>query len=259
MYSHSLKKSGITAVIPNFRRFWLLFTYFAWFLLYYSFIIVSSDIVLTLAVIVIGALIIGIIQGIFANRLLTIIQYWIFVVLSGILAGLVWTILFVLTLVLLMANIAFIDLGDGTIQVLGSLTLIQLSYAIISLGFTYGFWYKIIKPIYYSPRLSDRQRLLYEGLITNAGSIYLAITIGFIFLLLFASNFTLSHVLGFLTSGWVFASLTYSGFQEIYEQNKFLKIFKEKSRKKTIVIEPETDTEPKKETETEIDSNVDPV
>jgi hypothetical protein len=87
----------------------------------------------------------------------------------------------------------------------------------------------------------------------------MAVTIGFILLLVFASNFALSHALGFLTSGWVFASLSYSGFQEIYEQNKFLKVFKEKSLKKTTDVEPEAETEPKAEIETDIDSNVDPV
>ncbi|MHA2279260.1 MAG: hypothetical protein ACXAC2_26055, partial [Candidatus Kariarchaeaceae archaeon] len=125
------------------------------------------------------------------------------------------------------------------------------------------FWNKVVKPIYNSPRLSDRQRLLYEGLVTNAGTIYLALTIGFILLIIFGSNFTLSHVLGFLSSGWVFASLTYSGFQEIYEQNKFLKIFNEKSHKKITEgetkAETETETEKKTVIETDVNSNVDPV
>ncbi|OLS24939.1 MAG: hypothetical protein HeimC3_18150 [Candidatus Heimdallarchaeota archaeon LC_3] len=221
---YTIRKKSISDVYPRFRIYWFILNAFFWFILYFSFQIVSPDILLGVLTIVLGSLLLGFSQGIFLNKLFPILKYWIAMVVLGILIGILWMFFFFGSLILFSlfsVEFAFILTTDENLQVLLIVALIPLSYSLIFLIFTHGFWSKVIKPFGNSNKLSDKNRIIFEGLILNAISIYFAITISFVALIIFASN----YFYGYLLSALTFSYTTYTGINQIYQHNDIIKEF----------------------------------
>lgn len=210
------------------RYLWYLSSILSWILLnaiYFYFSDLNNNIVLLVSLIL-CVLLIGFIQDLNINRILSIFPYWLLIVILGFLSGLIWLVAFFGSLVLILVIVAvfttnLIPTFGQTLAVITTVAAIPTSYAIIFVLFTYGIWYRFIKPLHSSHRLSERNKLILEGVVAVAISIFISISFDAVLLVLFANNYMISCIL----SAIPFSILTYSSFSEIYTQNSFFNVF----------------------------------
>lgn len=166
-----------------------------------------------------------IIQELIARQQINIFPYWTFILLVGSLLG------FVCSLIFIGGILSFVLLtGYTTLQVQGNtgiiLTIIAIPSAagLIFVLMVYIFWHRIVKPIHDSKRLSDKNKLLVEGIVSVLISVFISICAYVAFLILTISNL----VVAYFFACFVFSYLTFSGFRDICSENVFFNVFKPK-------------------------------
>jgi hypothetical protein len=231
--AESLSKKNPLGQLKNTKFLWYIGTIFSWSILYFTFLelTISIDIVIFPLVTIGCIFLIGFLQGLIVNRMINILKYWILIVIFGFIFGIVWMIAFLGTLFLIVTfSTFFVDsLEIGNLSTILVSFVIPITYGLVFVAFTYGVWYKIIKPIHESNRLNEKKKLLLEGSVAIAVSLYIALSLNVVSLIAFAGNFVIACIL----SAFTFSFLSYSGFKEIFDMNLIFNIFPVKETKLT--------------------------
>ena len=206
------------------RYLWYLTSMLSWILLnltYFYFSGLNNNTILLVSLIL-GIFFIGLIQDLSVNGILSIFTYWLIIVILGFLSGLIWLSAFSGSLILILVLVTIFTTNliptiGYTLGIITTITTIPITYALIFVLFIYGIWNKFIKPLHNSHRLSERNKLILEGTVAVAISIFISISFDAVVLVIFANNYIISCLL----SSIPFALLTYSSFSEIYTQNAF--------------------------------------
>ncbi len=176
--------------------------------------------------IILPIILVIVIQEIIAGRYLKIFPYWTLILIVGLILGTICSILFIgiiLFSVLYTSNYATtlspVIGKDSSIflTVIASLLTPGIMFAIL----IYIFWYRIVKPLHSSAKLKEKNKILLEGFVAVIVSVIISISMYAAVLILSFSNVTIAVLFGSLT----FSYLTFSGFNEIFTENKFLHVF----------------------------------
>ena len=216
----------------NSRLIWYFLSIFSWSsLLFFAHEQYGKIDILLLITVMIGVVfLIGILQNISIHGLLGIYPYWIIIVVLGFLGGFIWIIMFLGSLFGIMLGSAILttslaNIVGETISTTLTIFVIPTTYSLVFLVFTYGIWYKFLKPMHNSNRMTERSKLLLEGIVAIAVSLFISLSLYVAFSVIFASNFLIATLLSSLP----FSILSYSGFKEIYEENAIFNVFKIKN------------------------------
>lgn len=201
----------------TFSIFWYPINLIFYALLYYSIFLLNNDYLALIIGIVCSSILLGIFQGVMINRFLPILIRWIILVPIAIISGLLWTGIFLGTLIV---GMLFATTSLGEFYQL-AFVVVPVSYGIIFYFSTYWVWHHIIVPIENSSYLSPKNKILFVGFIFIAGSVYLCANLNFAILVMTANNLQI----GAFFSGLLFTFIAKSGVKEMMFENMLAKTF----------------------------------
>lgn len=216
------------------------FTYLIWygastlsiFLIYlvYTLYLQNKNIPLFLLGIIISLMLLILLQEIIISKYMKMFPYWAFTLITGIFLGFLWSILFIGTLIYMVIQSGIFATSlkptfGKNISLILSIVIMPFTTALIFVIFTYGLWHKVVKPIHKSSKLSEKHKLLFEGIIAIVVSVFSALSIYVALIILLFSN----SMVAFIISAFVFSYMTFSGFKEIYSENAFFGVFEIKA------------------------------
>lgn len=182
----------------------------------------------TLLIILAIFIIVILVQELLANQYIKIFPYWSFILIVGTILGIISSIIllgaiFSFPLLVGIFTTSLKGQFGNTVSVILSGILIPLSGAVVFLIITIFFWYGIVKPIQKSEKISEKKKLLFEGIVMILVIVFVTINVYLALILISLNNFTVAY----LITSVAFSYFTFSSFKEICSENLYMNVFKE--------------------------------
>ncbi len=196
------------------------------YLIYYQFLNDQNLPTFLLGVIV-SFLILIVLQELIVSKYIKMFPYWTFSLTLGIALGLLWSLLFIGSLFVIVVQSGALALnlkpyiGSSASAVL-TIIVIPTSVSLVFLIFTYIIWYRVVKPLHKSSKLSEKNKILFEAIVAIVVSVFSSLSIYVALFIISLSN----SLLAFIISSLVFSYMTFAGFKEVYSENIFFNVFK---------------------------------
>ena len=194
--------------------------------LFYNYYLHNSNIDFLILGVIISIFLVVIFQELAVKKHLDMFPYWAIILISGIILGCIFCLMFVGSLFYFVyqSSIFTASLSDKygkNVSLILSVVLIPTVAAVIFVLFTYVLWFQVVKPIHNSSKLSEKNKLLFEGIISISVAVFVSLTL-YVGLLIILFN---NSLVAYLISAFAFSYLSFSGFKEVYAENAFFGVF----------------------------------
>lgn len=131
----------------HFSTLWYVINFILYGFLYFSFMYFSNDILNQILFLLLTSLLLGIGQGLLIKKYISIFKYWIIIVPSGVIVGILWMVCFSITMIIATITISYISMDILNFATL-SVILIPVAISFMFLLYFYIVWTKVLLKVF---------------------------------------------------------------------------------------------------------------